>query len=119
MRLQANTDQVIAQTIGERIQALRLKRNISLEEVAKNAAISRQTLNLLLNHGKGTVANLISVLRTIDALERLSSLVEEVRPSPLQVIRMEGKRRQRASGRRLAADGKKLNSLISKKDTDW
>ncbi|WP_256735632.1 hypothetical protein [Pseudomonas sp. dw_612] len=77
---------------------------MSLEDIAKSAGISRQTLHLLLNHGKGTLTNLITVLRSINELERLSSLLEEVLPSPLQIIRMEGKKRQRASGRRANSD---------------
>lgn len=91
MQIRAQTDQVLAVTVGERIQTLRLKKNISLEALAENAAISRQTLHLLLSQGKGTLINLIAVLRAIGELERLSSLLEEVRPSPLQILRMEGK----------------------------
>jgi putative transcriptional regulator len=103
MRFRVQTDQVLALTVGERLKTLRLKRNISLETVAENAAISRQTLHLLLNQGKGTLINLIAVLRAIGELERLSSLMEEVRPSPLQIIKMEGKKRRRASGTRGAS----------------
>lgn len=103
MRFRVQTDQVLALTVGERLKTLRLKRNISLETVAENAAISRQTLHLLLNQGKGTLINLIAVLRAIGELERLSSLMEEVRPSPLQIIKMEGKKRRRATGRRSAS----------------
>lgn len=89
MRLQAMTDEAI---IGARIQALRLKRNISQVEVAKEAGISRQTLINLI-HGKGTLLNLLSILRAIGELERLSSLLEEVRPSPLQIVKMSGAKR--------------------------
>jgi len=98
--LQHNLDQAIAGAIVAHVQAIRLKKNMSLEDVAKNAGMSRQTLHALLNQGKGTLINLVAVLRAVGELERLSSLLEEIRPSPLQVIRMEGKKRQRASGRR-------------------
>jgi putative transcriptional regulator len=119
MHLKAQTDQVISASVGKHIQILRLKKNMSLDDVAKEAGISRQTLHLLLNHGKGTLVNLISVLRTINELERLSSLLEEIRPSPLQIIRMEGKKRQRASGRRTATDENSVTTYNSKKVTDW
>lgn len=119
MRLRVQSDQVLAATVGERIQSLRLRSNISLETVAKNAAISRQTLHLLLSQGKGTLINLIAVLRAIGELERLSSLIEEVRPSPIQIIRMEGKKRQRASGRRSAANKAAAALSIERKSGDW
>ncbi|MEA1844750.1 hypothetical protein [Agrobacterium tumefaciens] len=119
MRLRAQTDQVLAVTVGARIQALRLRKNISLETVAENAAISRQTLHLLLSQGKGTLINLIAVLRVIGELERLSSLVDEVRPSPLQIIQMEGKKRRRASGRRVVSGDAESSGSSKGKNVDW
>jgi len=76
MRLSIQSDQVLAATVGAHLQTLQLKRNISLETVAENAAISRQTLHLMLNQGKGTLINLIAVLRALGELECLSSLLE-------------------------------------------
>ncbi|VVO09589.1 hypothetical protein PS712_03347 [Pseudomonas fluorescens] len=118
MRLRAQSDQVLAASIGARLQTLRLKKNISLEGVAENAAISRQTLHLLLKQGKGTLINLIAVLRALGELERLSSLLEDVRPSPLQIIRMEGKKRRRASGSRVALQAEVVHSS-KQKSGDW
>jgi putative transcriptional regulator len=119
MRLHVQTDQVLASTVGGRLQTLRLKRNISLETVAENAAISRQTLHLLLNQGKGTLINLIAVMRALGELERLSSLLEEVRPSPLQIIQMEGKKRRRASGRRGVSNQAESTDSSKGKNNDW
>ncbi|WP_213939225.1 helix-turn-helix transcriptional regulator [Pseudomonas sp. dw_612] len=119
MQLRVQSDQVLAAAVGARLQSLRLKKNISLEAVAENAAISRQTLHLLLNQGKGTLINLIAVLRAIGELERLSSLLEDVRPSPLQIIRMEGKKRRRATGRRGASDDAEAACSSKNKSSDW
>lgn len=119
MRLRAQSDQALAAAVGERIQSLRLRSNISLETVAKNAAISRQTLHLLVSQGKGTLINLIAVLRAIGELERLSSLVEDVRPSPIQILRMEGKKRQRASGRRSSSNEAAASRSRESKSGDW
>ncbi len=126
MRLQAMTDDAVAAAIGGRIQALRLKKNISQEEVAKEAGISRQTLLNLL-HGKCTLVNLIAVLRVLSELERVSSLVEDVRPSPLQVMKLAGNKRVRATGTRAArtSSGKIASAKVTsapgkaKKDTAW
>ncbi|MDI1329552.1 MULTISPECIES: helix-turn-helix transcriptional regulator [unclassified Pseudomonas] len=119
MRLHVQTDQFLAATVGVRLQTLRLKRNVSLEAVAENAAISRQTLHLLLNQGKGTLINLIAVMRALGELERLSSLLEEVRPSPLQIIQMEGKTRRRASGRRGVSSQAESTNSSKGKNSDW
>jgi len=122
MRLQTMTDDAIASAIGTRLQELRLKRNLSQDQVAKEAGISRQTLINLL-HGKGTLVNLIAVLRAIGELERVSSLVQVVLPSPLQVIKMAGSQRVRATGTRRV--DKDASGLASKpkgkinKDVQW
>ncbi len=119
--ISVGTSGVVRPTVGAHLQTLRLKRNISLETVAENAAISRQTLHLMLNQGKGTLINLIAVLRALGELERLSSLLEEVRPSPLQIMRMEGKKRQRASGSRVTSNEAKAEVVHSSKhkNRDW
>lgn len=119
MQIRSQTDQVLAITVGERIQTLRLKKNISLEVLAENAGVSRQTLHLLLSQGKGTLINLIAVLRAIGELERLSSLLEEVRPSPLQILRMEGKKRLRATGRRVTSAEVVIARSSKNKSSDW
>jgi len=118
MKFARYTDQAIAKEVGAYIQAIRLKKNISLEDLAKGSGVSRQTLNLVLNHGKGTVVNLIAILRAMRALERLSSLLEEVRPSPLQIVLMEGRKRQRATGSRKSS-GKEDSAVPVTKSRDW
>lgn len=128
MRLQAMTDDAIASAIGARLQELRLKKNLSQEQVAEEAGISRQTLINLL-HGKGTMVNLVAVLRAIGELERVTSLIEQVRPSPIQVIKMAGTQRVRATGARTGrpslkgSAGSKVISAprgkVQKKDVQW
>lgn len=118
MKFARYTDQAIAKEVGAYIQAIRLKKNISLENLAKGSGVSRQTLNLVLNHGKGTVVNLIAILRAMRELERLSSLLEEVRPSPLQIVLMEGRKRQRATGSRKSS-GREDSAVPVTKSRDW
>lgn len=95
MRMTTMSEQAIAEVIGSRLEALRVKKNINQQTVAEEAGISRTTLRQLMA-GKGTLLNLIAVLRVIGELDRLSSLVEEVRSSPIQMAKMAGKKRQRA-----------------------
>ncbi|RRW43182.1 MULTISPECIES: helix-turn-helix transcriptional regulator [Pseudomonas] len=91
------SDEAICSRVGERIKKLRLEANISQAKVTEETGIARQTLINLESHGKGTLATMVAVLRAIGALERLSSLLEDVRPSPIKVMQMGGKIRERAS----------------------
>ncbi|ANJ54663.1 hypothetical protein PMA3_05555 [Pseudomonas silesiensis] len=127
MRLQAMTDDAIATSIGARLQEVRLKKNLSQEQVAEQAGISRQTLINIL-HGKGTMVNLVAVLRAMGELERLTSLIQAVRPSPLQVIKMAGSPRVRATGvraARMVSKAPAASSVVSapkdkvKKEDQW
>lgn len=97
MRLRTMSDEAICGHIGERVKKLRLEANLTQGFVTEETGISRQTLINLETHGKGTLATLVAVLRAIGALDRLSSLTEEIRPSPIMVMRLGGKLRQRAS----------------------
>lgn len=126
MRLLSMTDQAIAEAIGERIDQLRLKLNVGQAHVAEEAGISRETLRNLVK-GKGTLINMISVLRALGELDRLTSLVEDVRSSPIQLAKSAGHQRVRASSPRKAVIagkrriGKQLLVLSTKakKDHNW
>lgn len=101
MKTTSMNDDAIANEIGQRIEAIRLKRNIGQDIVAHEAGISRETYRKLTT-GKATLVNVIAVLRVLGELERLASLVEEVRASPVQLAKMQGKQRKRATVTRAA-----------------
>lgn len=126
MRMTTMSEQAIAEAIGSRLEALRVKKNLNQETVAEEAGISRTTLRQLMA-GKGTLLNLIAVLRVIGELDRLSSLVEEVRSSPIQMAKMAGKKRQRAYTPRkpqsanasVTGQKKLITPDAAEKDTSW
>lgn len=126
MRMTTMSEQAIAEVIGSRLEALRVKKNLNQETVAEEAGISRTTLRQLMA-GKGTLLNLIAVLRVIGELDRLSSLVEEVRSSPIQMAKMAGKKRQRAYTPRkpqsenasVTGQKKLITPDAAEKDTSW
>lgn len=130
MRVMSMTDEAIAAEIGQRIESIRLRRNLHQDHVAHEAGISRETYRKL-TAGRGTFVNLIAVLRVLGELGRLATLIEEVRSSPVQMAKMQGKTRVRAASPRSSTStstptkttiGKA--TLISgrpkaKKDTSW
>ncbi len=94
----ALSDREIARRVGGRLRALRLRRNRSQEDLAKSAAISVGTVKAL-EAGRGKLGNLISLLRELDALDRLDDFLPEPPPSPLELVRRQGRVRRRASGK--------------------
>ncbi len=93
------TDTAVFAEIGSRIERLRLERNITQAELAREAGISRRTL-VRLEQGEDGVsaATLLRVLRALGLLEHVDQLVPDALPSPIEQLRSQGRRRQRARG---------------------
>ena len=94
------TNKAIGKELGSRIKARRLEQNRTQEELAKATTHSLNVIKSL-ESGKGKLSTIIAVLRELKALDQLNNFIPEVRISPLQLARMQGKKRQRASGKRL------------------
>lgn len=99
------TDKGIGAEIGNRIRSLRLRKNLTQQALADQAALSVNAIKAL-ESGKGKLLNLIAVLRELDALFALDNFIPESSISPLQLARQQGKKRRRASGKRLKSTEK-------------
>lgn len=91
------TDQAIARDIGNGIKKRRLSKNISQNELATKAGISRSTVSEIENGRSGTLMSIIQILRALQELDLLKIFIPEVKISPLQLAKMQGRQRQRAS----------------------
>ncbi|MBN2426758.1 MAG: helix-turn-helix domain-containing protein [Deltaproteobacteria bacterium] len=100
MNFYSMTDKGIEAELGGRIRSLRLRRNLTQQEVAEAAALSLNTIKAL-EAGKGKLSSLIAVLRELEALDELDNLIPETLISPLQLAKQQGKVRKRASGKRV------------------
>jgi putative transcriptional regulator len=97
MRIEANSpDDVVLRELGDRIARTRLERNLSQEGLAHEAGVSKRTVERL-EAGEPVKSNsLIRVLRGLGQLDSLDRLITEPLPSPIERLRLEGKRRRRA-----------------------
>jgi len=100
MDLYAATDKRIEEELGHRIKALRLRKNITQQALANTTMLSLNTIKSL-ESGKGKLSSLIAVLRQLNALDHLNNFIPEVSISPLQLLKLRGKKRERASGKRV------------------
>lgn len=78
------SDSRIMQELGKRLRALRLRKNITQEDLAERAVIAVGTIKSL-EKGKGKLSSLIAVLRELDSLEQLENLIPPITLSPLQI----------------------------------
>jgi transcriptional regulator with XRE-family HTH domain len=76
-----------------------LSQNLSQAEIAQRSGISLRTLKYVEGGRDAGIGTLIRILRALDRLDRLEAFLPESGPSPVQLARMKGQERKRASGR--------------------
>lgn len=93
------TATALAEEIGDRLKQARLNQNLTQSEVAALAGIARKTV---LNAEKGNVQLeiMIVILMALDLTEQINLFLPKQEISPLQLAKLQGKKRQRASGQR-------------------
>ncbi|WP_455207011.1 helix-turn-helix domain-containing protein [Kaarinaea lacus] len=93
------SDKAIEEALGERFRALRLRKNITQQELADATLLSLNTIKAL-ESGSGKLSTIIAVLRELGTLDQLDSFIPEAKVSPMQLAKMQGRVRERASGKR-------------------
>lgn len=103
------SDEAVLKEIGHRITQYRLNQDKTQAALAQEAGVSNRTMARV-EHGDSVQASsLIRILRALQLLENLDTLIPELTVSPVQQLKMQGKRRQRASSK----------SSKSKKAAPW
>ena len=101
----ALSDKYIEKEIASRIKALRLRKNITQKELAEATTLSLNSIKSL-ESGRSKLSTLITVLRELGALDHLDNFIPEISISPMQLAKMQGHVRKRASGDRLKSQAK-------------
>jgi transcriptional regulator with XRE-family HTH domain len=91
------TDPAILTELGHRIEAARLLRNLTQEQFAALADISRPTLQRLEAGASVQLATLVRVLRALDLLPALDLVIPQARLGPVEQLDTRGRGRKRAS----------------------
>lgn len=99
MVIERNTDQEILQEVGGRIRAYRLQRNLSQEELARRAGVNRTTVRDIEGGKDSQLSTLAKLMRALGRLEDLNAFLPLASVSPIQLMKLRGKPRQRARRR--------------------
>ena len=101
-----NSDEATLKELGSRMAQYRLNQNQTQDALAQEAGVSKRTIHRV-EHGRSTQAsNLIRILRALRLLENLEALIPEPAVSPIQQVKMHGKKRKRASSKSDKSDKK-------------
>ena len=100
MKFSFMNSHAVLKEIGVRMRRERLNQNLTQETLAQRAGVSRRVI-LDLEKGKGCgLSSLIEILRSLKKLDQLDAFLPDPGISPLQLAKLRGHERQRASGRR-------------------
>jgi len=98
------TDEAVLQELGGRLANTRLGRNLTQAALAEQAGVSKRTVERLESGAVATqLSGFLRVCRTLGLLERFESLVPEATAGPIEQLKRQGRKRQRASGSKAAA----------------
>lgn len=108
---QAMSDPAIMEALGHFVQQTRLQQNKTQQQVATAAGINRSTLVQVENGGGGTLLSFIQILRALEQLHLFNHFEVRLQLSPLQLAKIDQKKRQRASN--------KKQQSTQKPKSDW
>ncbi len=94
------SDTAILEELGSRIRKLRLRKNITQEDLAARSLLAVGTIKSL-EAGKAKLSTLVAVLRELGALDQLDQFIPPVTISPIRLAEANKKparRRARATG---------------------
>lgn len=89
----------LAEHIGTRLRKYRLNQNKTQEELADITGLARQTIAKA-EKGKANIETVMAMLIALDATDHLDSFLPPTPISPIQLAKLMGKQRVRASGSR-------------------
>jgi transcriptional regulator with XRE-family HTH domain len=112
----ALTDTELTELIGQRLRALRLRKNRTQGQLAERTTLSVGTIQAL-ESGRGKIENLLAVLRELNALDGIEAFLPESQQSPLAMAR--AKRASRTRKRASKRASKDMPSSRNKDTGSW
>ncbi len=93
-------DQSVLLEMGQRLSQRRVEMNLTQAELAKEAGVSKRTIERVEAGESTQTATLIRILRVLQLLTNLDALLPESGPRPMDLLKLRGKPRQRASSKK-------------------
>ncbi len=94
--INAMTDLAIAKMLIQRIEQLRLERNISQQSMADELGVTVKSYRNF-KTGKVKLESLIGMMRVLSCLELVDDFIPQTPFSPMELMKLNGQKRQRAS----------------------
>ena len=103
MGIEERSSAAIAEELGERLKQARLNADMTQVEVAGQAGVSRKAV-LNAEKGKVQLEVLIAIMGALKLTSQLNNFLPVQEVSPIQLAKLQGRKRQRASGQRSSGE---------------
>ncbi|MCF2950337.1 helix-turn-helix domain-containing protein [Paraglaciecola aquimarina] len=101
MNLKLDSTKTIISELGDRIRLARLNADLTQKELANEAGISLKAVTNS-EKGKSTLESFVAIMVALDLTEHLNTFLPKQDISPVQLAKLQGKTRQRATGTKKA-----------------
>src|ERR1700712_867085 len=95
MRYDELTDDAVVAELGRRVAAQRIAAGLRQDDFAKRAGVARSTVQRIEGGESVQLSSLVKLLRALDRLQALDTVLEAELPSPLAELQRERSRRKR------------------------
>ncbi len=95
------SDTAILEKVGARLKARRISMGIKQQDLAKESGVGISTITKIESGQSVAFSLLISVMRTLGLLENLDLLVPEQKPSPMELLKTQGKQVKRVRTKKI------------------
>ncbi|MDD4737397.1 MAG: helix-turn-helix domain-containing protein [Kiritimatiellae bacterium] len=100
------TEEAVLTELGGRLARRRIELGLAQAALAEKAGVSKRTVERMEAGATAQTATLIRILRALELLERMETLVPDTGPRPMDLLKLKGKERQRAPRKKPKTSGK-------------
>lgn len=94
------SDAAILAELGARLARRRIDLQLTQADLAREAGISKRTVERIEAGGSAQMASMIRIFRVLDVIPEMDQFIPPSGPRPMDLIKNKGKQRQRASSSR-------------------
>lgn len=94
------SDDVVLAEIGQRVAQRRINAQLTQAQLATQAGVGKRTVERFENGESTQMSSVIRIFRVLDLLPQLDRIIPEPGIHPMDLVKLQGKTRQRASSRR-------------------
>lgn len=96
--------ETVLRELGERLARRRLDLQLTQAMAAEQAGVSKRTLERMEAGATVQLSSFIRILRALDLMDGLERLIPQAGPRPLDLLKLRGRERKRASPRGKSSD---------------